>query len=53
MGIRASDIRRISAETLNDRVGEEEYKIVYQIIDYHTKSAENRELLQLNYYIDN
>jgi hypothetical protein len=53
MGIRATDIRRISAETLNDRVGEEEYKIVYQIIDYHTKSAENRELLQLNYYIDN
>ena len=43
MGIRASDIRRISAETLNDRVGEEEYKIVYKIIDYHTKSAENRE----------
>jgi hypothetical protein len=53
MGIRAADIRRISAETLNDKVGEEEYKIVYQLIRYHVKSAESTEELQLNFYIDN
>jgi hypothetical protein len=53
MGIRATDLRRISAVVLNDKVGEEEYKIVYQMIDYHVKSAEIKEELQLNYYIDN
>lgn len=52
MNIRASDVRRVSAKTLNDRVGEEEYEIVYQLIEYHVKSAEIREQLQINYYIN-
>ena len=53
MGVRASGIRRTFAKVLNDRVGEEEYKIVYQIVEYHSKSAKIKEELQVNYYIDN
>lgn len=53
MDVQDFKIEQNSASVLNDRVGSEEYEIVYELIAYHETAAAALEKINLDYYLDN